>query len=120
MSAEGISTFADRFPVKGDDGDALKLRFAALEYALALDANLAQSGRLVAAARGVQDQDWNAIAARPAAESDLRVDSSVFAGLENGVEALARTKRPLWNALATFALVLALVEFYLYSRRRVE
>ena len=75
---------------------------------------------LVGAARGVQDQDWNAIAARPAAESDLRVDSSLFAGLENGVETLARTKRPLWNALAAFALVLALVEFYLYSRRRVE
>ena len=75
---------------------------------------------LVGAARGVQDQDWNAIGARPVAESDLRVDSSVFAGLENEVETLARVKRPLWNALAIFALILALVEFYLYCRRRVE
>ncbi len=75
---------------------------------------------LVGAARGVQDQDWNAIGARPVAESDLRVDSDVFAGLENEIKTFARAKRPLWNALAIFALVLALVEFYLYSRRRVE
>ncbi len=45
LRADRIATFVDRFPVT-DDVDGLKLRFAALEYALALDANLAQGGRL--------------------------------------------------------------------------
>ncbi len=101
-------------------------RFYVLNFATA-DASVALQTlfpivftNLVGAARGVQDQDWNAIRSRSVAESDLRVDPALFAGLGNEVEALARVKRPIWSALAIVALILTLAEFYLYCRRRVE
>ena len=82
LRADRIADFVERFPNvdPGDEKNAeksaetnvdrLKFRFAALEYALALDSNLAQAGRLDPAARQELQSEANRVALKLSATED--------------------------------------------------